>query len=148
MTNTPSNTISVLDISFAFDRRRHNACCSGSYEEFVSKFEVPVIDGEEGETHFVGTVEVGTVLECPHCKTVNVMDDSGTFNFMATLPTPFVPVSVEPMAPACDGHGGCGGNCGCHGDCGKPWLPKNDAEMNELTAGLTLPDYDPVPFMA
>ncbi len=142
MTNTPTpyNMIPVADTSFAFDRRRHLACCSGSYENFVSKFEVPVIDGEEGETHFVGIVEVGTALECPHCKTVNVMDESGTFNFVATLPTPFVPVSVEPMAPACDGHGGCGGNCGCHGDCGKPWFPKDDGEWAALVSGFVLPD--------
>jgi hypothetical protein len=89
--------IKLTDVSFSLNPK-NDLCCldvpGAWYESNVTK----VGEGEDAAELLIGEVEVGTVVECPHCGSKFLLNEQGVFEWVN--PEEFDLVDAEEPSPA------------------------------------------------
>ena len=73
--------IKLTDISFSVTQN-NGQCCLNEYANWVESKVTRVGEGEDAEELFIGEVEVGTVLTCPHCGSNFLLNEQGVFEWV------------------------------------------------------------------
>lgn len=90
--------IKLTDINFCLDSHT-DRCCVNTFTVWSSLRSRKVVDAEgEIEEIWDGEVEVGTVINCPHCGSNFLLDDKGEFEWVD--PEEFDLVDADEPTPA------------------------------------------------
>ncbi len=92
------NSIKLTEITFPFNG--NNCCCFDEYGRWVDAKTTKVGEGEDAEELFLGTVEVGETIHCPHCGKNYLLDDKGGFVWVDPEEFDLVDADVAPTVEA------------------------------------------------
>ena len=88
--------IKLTDISFNINLR-NDRCCLNTFKSWCESKVTRVGADEDAEELWIGDVEVGTVITCPHCGSNFLLNEQGEFKWVDPDEFDLVDAAKEPL---------------------------------------------------